>query len=84
MTGLVIGVAAVSALVVFVAMKKSGHFLKAFILTGIQGCCALLAVNALGVLMGVSLPINVLTVGTGVIFGTPGVIMSLLTQIILA
>ncbi len=84
MTGLVIAVIIISALCVLVSMKKSGHFVKSFLLTAVEGTVALFAVNALGVVTGVSLPLNVLTLGSGVIFGTPGIIMNLLSQIILA
>ncbi len=72
------------AVISLISMKKSKHFIKMLFLTVVQGVTALLAVNASGMITGVSLSVNALTVGSGVLFGTPGVIMNLLTQIILA
>lgn len=67
-----------------VSMKKSGHFIKSVFLTVVQGLAALLAVNASGLMTGVTLPMNWLTLGTSAVFGTAGVIANLLIKIILA
>lgn len=84
MTALIAFAGAVCAMISLSAMKKSKHFIKSFFLTAMQGITALLAVNASGIITGVTLSLNVLTIGCGVVFGTPGVIMNLLAQIILA
>ena len=76
-------IAAVAALTVFVSMKKSGHFLKSFFVSTAQGIASLFAVNALCGLTGVSLSVNALTLGSAAVFGTPGVIMNLIAQIIM-
>ena len=43
----------------------------------------MLAVNAAGTMTGVTLPLNAITLGSSAVFGTPGVIMNLIAQIIL-
>ncbi len=80
---LIIFFAAVAALTVFVSMRKSGHFLKSFFVSTAQGIASLFAVNALCGLTGVSLSVNALTLGSAAVFGTPGVIMNLIAQIIM-
>ena len=67
-----------------VSMKKSGHFIKSVFLTAVQGFTALLAVNASGLMTGVTLSLNWLTLGSSAVFGTAGVIANLLIKIILA
>lgn len=84
MTGIVVGALIVSALISFVIMKKSGHFTKSLLFTAVQGLSALLAVNAAGIITGVTLSVNALTLGSGIVFGTPGIIMNLIAEIILA
>ena len=84
MTALIAFAGAVCALISLSAMKKSRHFVKSLFLTVVQGLAALMAVNASGILTGVSLSLNALTIGSGVVFGTPGVVMNLLIKIILA
>ena len=71
------------ALTVLIYMKKSGKFIKSLFLSSVQGFAALLAVNAAGTMTGVSLPLNALTLSSSAVFGTPGVIMNLIAQIIL-
>lgn len=71
------------ALTVLIYMKKSGKFIKSLFLSSIQGFAALLAVNAAGTMTGVLLPLNALTLSSSAVFGTPGVIMNLIAQIIL-
>ena len=84
MVGLIVFAGIICALISLYAMKKSRHFIKYLFLTVLQGWSALLAVNASGLLTGVTLPLNALTLGVSAIFGTPGVIMNLLIKIILA
>ena len=74
----------ICGIISFVSMKKSGHFVKSVFLTVVQGLAALLAVNASGMMTGVTLSLNALTVGTSAVFGTAGVVMNLLVKIILA
>ena len=80
---LIIGALAVCALTVLIYMKKSGRFIKSLFVSAIQGFAALLAVNAAGTMTGVTLPLNAITLGSSAVFGTPGVIMNLIAQIIL-
>lgn len=74
----------ICAVISLVSMKKSGHFIKYLFLTTVQGLAALLAVNASGLMTGVTLSLNALTLGTSAVFGTAGVVMNLLVKIILA
>jgi hypothetical protein len=74
----------ICGIISLVSMKKSGHFIKSVFLSVVQGLAALLAVNASGLMTGVTLSINALTVSTSAVFGTAGVIMNLLFKIILA
>lgn len=80
----VIFVGTVCVIASLTAMKKSRHFIKHLLLTALQGGAALMCVNAVGVMTGVTLPLNGLTIGSAVVFGTPGIIMNLLLKIILA
>lgn len=81
--GIIIFFAAIAVITVLVSMKKSGHFLKSFFTSFAQGIAALFAVNAVCGLTGVSLSVNALTIGSAAIFGTPGVIMNLIAQVIM-
>lgn len=56
---------------------------RAFFLTAIQGVAALFAVNVAGGLTGVTLSVNALTIGSGVLFGTPGIIMNLIAEVVM-
>ena len=80
---LIIGALVVCALTVLIYMKKSGRFIKSLFVSAVQGFAALLAVNAAGTMTGVTLPLNAITLGSSAVFGTPGVIMNLIAQIIL-
>ena len=57
----VAGIAA--ALVILGAMLRSGHALKALLMSVLQGVAALFAVNVLGTLTGVTLAVNWWTLG---------------------
>ena len=75
--------AAICALAVIIAMKKSGHFFKSLIISAVQGTAALLAVNASGVMTGVTVPVNALSISSGVIFGIPGTIFHIIAKVII-
>ncbi len=79
---LVITILSCAVLTVFIAMLKTGHFFKALFLTCLQGVAAVFAVNAVGLLTGVTLAVNWYTLSTGAVFGTPGVISLLLLDVI--
>ena len=72
----------VSFFAIIVSMIRSKHFLKAFIMTALQGTAAICAVNVLGLFTGVSINLNQYTLGTSLICGTPGVIGLLLIDTI--
>ena len=75
----VAGIAA--ALVILGAMLRSGHALKALLMSVLQG--ALFAVNVLGTLTGVTLAVNWWTLGISSLGGTAGVVFLLVLNVIL-
>lgn len=77
MTAMIIALA-VSALIVFTALIKSGHFFGYIILTALSGIGSLFAVNLLSYVTGVSIALNYITLSVSSFFGIPGVIGLLL------
>ena len=77
----VAGIAA--ALVILGAMLRSGHALKALLMSVLQGVAALSAVNVLGTLTGVTLAVNWWTLGISSLGGTAGVVFLLVLNVIL-
>lgn len=75
---LIIGLAAV-----LIAMKKSGHFFQSLFTTAFQGVASLLAVNVIGLVSGVTLAINMYTIGFACFFGIPACISMTLLKLIL-
>lgn len=65
-----------------VILYKSGHFLKKFFSSAIQGALAFLAVNLTGMITGVTLSVNWFTICSAMLYGIPGCIMLLVTQIL--
>lgn len=74
----VAGIAA--ALVILGAMLRSGHALKALLMSVLQGVAALFAVNVLGTLTGVTLAVNWWTLGISSLGGTAGVVFLLVFE----
>ena len=70
---------AVSAVIVFIALIKSGHFIRYLLLSAISGIGSLFAVNLLSSVTGVSIALNYITLGISSVFGISGVIGLLLT-----
>lgn len=75
-------VSAVSAVIILFSMIKSHHFIKAILLSCIQGMAALFAVNFIGDFISVHIPMNVFSLSAGAIGGLPGVIYLLVCEII--
>ena len=71
----IIGVVAAIAMVVpvLIMQYRSGHPIRGIAATGLQGACALAAVNVTGMYTGVSLGLNWLTGCVGLVFGLPGI-----------
>lgn len=72
-----------SGLAILAAMLRSRHFVKAVLLSLIQGGAALFAVNFVGDFIGVHIPLNVFSCSVGGLAGIPGVILLLISDIIL-
>lgn len=68
-------------IVIVVAFIKSKRFFTAFLLTALQGICALFAVNLIGQYIMVHIPVNAWTLGVSSVGGISGVIMMLLCDI---
>ena len=66
-----------------VAWFKSGHPLRAMLLSAVTGTAGLSALYLLQQLCGVGLPVNEVTIGVSAVGGVPGVILLLMTQLIL-
>lgn len=70
-------------LVPIIAMFKRGNFVKSLFISAFQGLASLLAVNALGLLTGVTLAVNWYTVLACVCLGLPASISMLVLDIIM-
>lgn len=70
---------AFSALIVLIALIKSGHFIRYLLLSAISGIGSLFAVNLLSSVTGVSIALNYITLSVSSVFGISGVIGLLLT-----
>lgn len=79
---LVIAVVILLLLIPFVAMFKSGRFFRNLLISAFQGIAALLAVNALGLLTGITIAFNRYTIAASVILGIPACISMLLIDIL--
>ena len=69
-------------LAVFIAAVRAGRPLRRLLGCGIQGVCAVAAVNVAGAFTGVSLGLNMLTLGSAFILGIPGIIGLLLLKLV--
>lgn len=70
-------------LIPIITMLKKGAFFKSIFLSAFQGLAALLAVNALGLLTGVTLAVNWYTILACVCLGIPASISMLVLNIIM-
>ncbi|MCL2488799.1 MAG: pro-sigmaK processing inhibitor BofA family protein [Oscillospiraceae bacterium] len=69
---------------VFAALIKTGKPVRRLVGSGVQGFCALAAVNVAGAFTGVSLGINLLTGACALVLGIPGIIGLLVIKAIVA
>lgn len=65
-----------------VAHMRTGRPVRSIALTGLQGLCALAAVDIAGIFTGVSLALNLFTGLISLLLGLPGVIGILLLNLI--
>jgi len=71
------------ALAILVSMLRARKLIRYLLMSAISGIAALYAVNALGLLTGIRLAVNGLTLGVSVVAGPPGVVAMLLADAIL-
>lgn len=83
MNGFFIGSAIVAALCVMWWTVKSEKGATSFALSALQGIAAMFAVNLTGLVTGVTLATNWYTVATYIVLGLPGVISTLIINLIL-
>ncbi|MDR1464030.1 MAG: pro-sigmaK processing inhibitor BofA family protein [Oscillospiraceae bacterium] len=74
--------AAAGALAILLSMLRSRHLLRNLLLTALSGVASLYAVNALGLLTGIKIAVNALSLGVSAVGGMPGVISLLLLNTI--
>lgn len=65
-----------------VLLLKNKKFVLCSLLTAAQGICTLLAVNLIGTLINIRIPLNFWSLGFSSIFGITGVIMMLFINIL--
>lgn len=70
-------------LAVLSALRRTRRPVKAFLGSGVQGICALAAVNVAGAFTGVSLGLNMLSGLCCAVLGIPGVITLLILKVII-
>jgi len=61
------------AVAILIAMLRQRRLLRYLLLSAISGVAALYAVNAIGLLAGIRLAVNGLTLGISAVAGPPGV-----------
>ncbi len=77
----VIASVAIAVIIIFVSAIKTKRFFSCLILSVLQGIAAFFAVNALGMVTGLHLPLNGATIAASVIGGTPGVIGLIILEV---
>ncbi len=83
MNGGFIGFALICVIAVVWWTVKSEHGGRAFIISAAQGIASIFAVNLIGTVSGVLIPVNWYTLGTGAILGLPGITAALFMNCIL-
>ena len=74
--------AALCAGVLLSVSIRNRCLIKGLLAGAVQGVSALYAVRLLGFAIGISMPVNLYTLGTGMILGSPGVALILAAQTI--
>ncbi len=62
---------------------KSEKGARSFVLSALQGIAAMFAVNLTGMVTGVTIAVNWYTVATYIVLGLPGVITTLIINLVL-
>lgn len=83
MNGFFIGAAITAAVCVLWWTVKSEKGARSFVLSAMQGIAAMFAVNLTGLVTGVTLATNWYTVATYIVLGLPGVIATLVMNVIM-
>lgn len=75
-------IAAVVCAIIFIALIRSGQFLRSLLFSIISGNAALFVVGYLGAFTGVVLSVNAFTVGVASLLGIPGVLTMLVLKLL--
>lgn len=70
------------ALLIFIVLLRTGHFVRTLFFSALTGNAALLAIGWGGAFTGITLLPNIFTVGVATILGIPGVLSMLLLRLI--
>ena len=75
--------AAIAVYILFLSARlyRTGHFFRALLISAVSGIAVLFAVNLCSGFTGVSIAVNGWSLGTGAVFGVPGVVGMLLLNI---
>ena len=65
-----------------ILLFKNKKFVLGLILTAVQGICTLLAVNLIGTVINIRIPLNFWSLGFSSLFGITGVIILLVINIL--
>lgn len=76
--------AGLAILFILIALFRSGRFLRCLLFSVVTGNAALLIISYLGAFTGVTLSLNLFTVGTASILGIPGVLGMLVIRLLLS
>lgn len=83
MRGAIIAAAVTCAAIIAGWVIFHAHGLRSWLISALQGVAALFAVNLVGMVSGVTIALNGYSVGTAALLGMPGVIGTLLLQVLL-
>ena len=83
MNGFFIGAAIIASVCVMWWTVKSEKGARSFVLSALQGIAAMFAVNLTGMVTGVTIAVNWYTVATYIVLGLPGVITTLIINLVL-
>lgn len=73
----------ISAIIILISMLRSHHFVKSMFLSVFQGITAMFAVNFIGEMINVHIPMNWFSLSIGTIGGLPGIIFLLINDILI-
>lgn len=77
-----ISVLVISAMIILISMFRTKHFFKSLFLSIFQGVTTLFAINLIGDIINVHVPLNWFSATVGAVGGLPGVIFLLVNDVV--